>query len=64
MNRDMLAGKRIELEWLTGKLIQLAEENGVPVPAHTLLYALIKARLAERDDTTSRHQTAAVSATG
>jgi 2-dehydropantoate 2-reductase len=49
MNRDLNVGKRVELEWLTGKLVRLANEHGVPVPAHTLLYAVIKARLAERD---------------
>jgi 2-dehydropantoate 2-reductase len=49
MNRDMQAGKQIELEWLTGKLVRLADEHGVPAPAHRTLYAVIKARLAERD---------------
>ena len=48
MNRDMQAGRPIELEWLTGKLIRLADQHAVPVPAHALLYAVIKARLAER----------------
>ena len=49
MNRDMNSGKPIELEWLTGKVIQLGDEHGVPVPAHRQLYAVIEARLAERD---------------
>jgi 2-dehydropantoate 2-reductase len=48
MNRDLLAGKPIELEWLTGKLIRLADQNHVEVPAHNTLYALIKMRLAAR----------------
>jgi 2-dehydropantoate 2-reductase len=66
MNRDMLAGKPIELEWLTGKLIRLADEYSVPVPAHTLLYAVIKARLAERDQAAPphHHQAPVLSATG
>jgi 2-dehydropantoate 2-reductase len=49
MNRDMNSGKPIELEWLTGKVIQLGDEHSVPVEAHRQLYAVIKARLAERD---------------
>jgi ketopantoate reductase len=53
MNRDMRVGKPIELEWLTSKLVRLGGEHGVPVPTHTQLYAVIKARLAERDLTAS-----------
>ena len=42
MNRDIRAGKRSELEWLTGKLVRLAAEKSVPVPAHAALYGLLK----------------------
>jgi len=42
MNRDIRAGRRSELEWLTGRLIQLGAEKGVQTPAHTALYGLLK----------------------
>ena len=41
MNRDFRSGKRSELEWLTGKLIRLADEKNVPVPAHDALYGVL-----------------------
>lgn len=49
MNRDFLAGRRIELEWLTGALIRVADEQHVEVKAHKALYAVIKLRLATRE---------------
>jgi 2-dehydropantoate 2-reductase len=42
MDRDFQAGKRTELEWLTGKLVRLAQEHKVEVPAHSVLYALLR----------------------
>ncbi len=42
MNRDIRAGRRNELEWLTGKLIRLGTDKGVPVPTHAALYGLLK----------------------
>ena len=48
MNRDLLAGKRLELEWLTGKLLDLADQHSVAVPSHRALHAVIKLRLANR----------------
>ena len=42
MNRDIRAGRRSELEWLTGKLTRVGLEKGVPVPAHATLYGLLK----------------------
>ena len=42
MNRDIRSGRRSELEWLTGKLLRLAAEKGVAVPAHAALYGLLK----------------------
>jgi 2-dehydropantoate 2-reductase len=44
MNRDFRLGRRVELEWLTGKVVRLAREQGVAVPAHAALYALLKHR--------------------
>jgi len=42
MNRDIRAGRRNELEWLTGRLIELGTGKGVPTPTHTALYGLLK----------------------
>lgn len=42
MNRDFRRGNRTELEWLTGKLVRLGAEVGVPTPRHEALYALLK----------------------
>lgn len=42
MNRDFRSEKRSELEWLTGKLIRLADEKDVRVPAHDALYGVLK----------------------
>ncbi len=44
MNRDFRAGRRSELEWLTGKLIRIADEKNVRVPAHAALYGVLKLR--------------------
>ncbi len=42
MALDLERGNRLELPWLGGKLVALARELGVPVPTHTILYALLK----------------------
>lgn len=42
MNRDFRAGRRTELEWLTGALLARAAKHGVPVPAHAALYGLLR----------------------
>ena len=42
MNRDIRSGRRSELDWLTGRLIQIGAEKGVATPAHTTLYGLLK----------------------
>jgi 2-dehydropantoate 2-reductase len=46
MNRDIRTGRRNELEWLTGKLISLGAEKGVPTPAHSTLYGLLELKVA------------------
>jgi len=48
MNRDLQAGRRIEVEWLTGKIVRLAEEHGVAAPVHRTLYGAIKMLEARR----------------
>jgi 2-dehydropantoate 2-reductase len=42
MNRDIRTGRRSELEWLTGRLIQLGADKGVATPTHAALYGLLK----------------------
>lgn len=51
MNRDIRTGRRNELEWLTGRLIQIGAEKGVATPAHTALYGLLKLKVGRADST-------------
>ncbi|MBS0539157.1 MAG: 2-dehydropantoate 2-reductase [Proteobacteria bacterium] len=39
---DLLRGNRIELPWLSGKVVELGRQLGVPTPVHRLLYATLK----------------------
>ena len=39
---DLLRGNRIELPWLSGKVVELGRQLGVPTPAHALMYAALK----------------------
>ena len=39
---DLLRGNRIELPWLSGKVVELGRQLGVPTPVHALLYATLK----------------------
>jgi 2-dehydropantoate 2-reductase len=42
MGVDLLRGNRIELPWLSGKVVELGKKHKVPVPTHTLMYAALK----------------------
>jgi 2-dehydropantoate 2-reductase len=44
MLEDVEAHRPTEIELITGSLIHEAERLGVPVPLHTTLYRLIKAK--------------------
>lgn len=44
MNRDFRAGRRNELEWLTGTLLRRASARNVPVAAHEALYGILQLR--------------------
>ncbi len=44
MLEDVDAHRKTEIELITGSLIREAARNGVPVPLHTLLYGLVKAK--------------------
>ena len=39
---DILAGRRLELPWLGGRLVELAAERGVPAPVNRVLSAVLK----------------------
>jgi len=42
MAHDLIRGNRIELPWLSGKLVAMGRELGVPTPTHTVLNAILK----------------------
>jgi 2-dehydropantoate 2-reductase len=39
---DLIRGNRIELPWLSGKVVELGRELGVATPVHAMLYAMLK----------------------
>ena len=54
MLEDVEAHRGTEIDLITGSLVREAERHGVPVPLHTALYRLVKAKEASwRDDTQS-----------
>ncbi len=42
MAHDLIRGNRIELPWLSGKVVALGRELGIPTPVHEILYAVLK----------------------
>ncbi|MGD0434299.1 MAG: 2-dehydropantoate 2-reductase [Acetobacteraceae bacterium] len=42
MANDLIRGNRIELPWLSGKVVALGRELGVPTPVHATLHAVLK----------------------
>jgi 2-dehydropantoate 2-reductase len=40
--KDFLAGNRVELDGITGTVVRLAREVGVPTPINDTLYAILK----------------------
>jgi 2-dehydropantoate 2-reductase len=42
MAHDLIRGNRIELPWLSGKVVSMGRELGVPTPTHTVLHAILK----------------------
>ncbi len=42
MAHDLIRGNRIELPWLSGKVVALGKALGVPTPVHEVLYAVLK----------------------
>ena len=39
---SLVKGNRIELPWLSGKVVSLGKQFGVPTPVHEILYAILK----------------------
>jgi 2-dehydropantoate 2-reductase len=39
---DLIRGNRIELPWLSGKVVAMGRELGVPTPTHAMMYAALK----------------------
>jgi len=44
MLEDVEARRETEIDLITGALVREAERHGVPVPLHTALYRLVKAK--------------------
>jgi 2-dehydropantoate 2-reductase len=42
MYHDLERGNRMELDWLAGRVVELAKKSGVPVPANDAVYTLLK----------------------
>jgi len=42
MAHDLERGNRLELDWLSGKVVELGRALGVPTPAHAAVYAILK----------------------
>jgi 2-dehydropantoate 2-reductase len=40
--KDFSEGRTVELEGITGTLVRLGRENGVPTPVNDALYAILK----------------------
>lgn len=42
MAHDLIRGSRIELPWLSGKVVAMGRDLNVPTPVHTVLHAILK----------------------
>jgi 2-dehydropantoate 2-reductase len=42
MALDLDRGNRLELPWLSGKVVELGRKLGVPTPTHDMAYAMLK----------------------
>ena len=38
---DLIRGKRIELDWVSGEVVRLGQELGIPTPCHEFAYAVL-----------------------
>jgi len=44
MYHDLSAGKPLELDWLTGAVVEMGKAAGIPTPANLAIYAALKSR--------------------
>ena len=44
MYHDLVAGKPLELDWLTGAVVKMGKAEGIPTPANAAIYAGLKTR--------------------
>ncbi len=42
MAHDLIKGNRIELPWLSGKVVAMGKELDIPTPVHSVLHAILK----------------------
>jgi 2-dehydropantoate 2-reductase len=42
MQMDLEAGRRLELDWMSGAVARIGDELGVPTPVHHFIYAVLK----------------------
>jgi 2-dehydropantoate 2-reductase len=42
MALDLERGNRLEVPWLSGKVVELGRRHGIPTPTHAMLYAMLK----------------------
>lgn len=42
MQMDLEAGRRLELEWMSGAIARIGDELGVPTPTHHFIYTALK----------------------
>jgi 2-dehydropantoate 2-reductase len=45
MLEDLERGRRLELQWLSGAVVRIGEEVGVPTPTHRLIVTLLRAHV-------------------
>jgi 2-dehydropantoate 2-reductase len=46
MHKDLVAGNRLEVPWLSGAVARMAKESGVAAPIHATIYAALKSHCA------------------
>jgi 2-dehydropantoate 2-reductase len=42
MALDLDRGNRLEVPWLSGKVVELGKQYGIPTPTHAMMYAMLK----------------------
>ena len=42
MANDLDSGNRLELDWITGKVVALGRKYNIPTPGHEAVYAILK----------------------